>query len=81
MIENVIVYRATPDNEEFLGPADSHEALCHHILTASGPSGPNIEYVLNLHRALSQRQVVDPHIHRIVDTISNIGTSISIPSS
>ncbi|MCJ8316305.1 gamma-glutamylcyclotransferase [Idiomarina sp.] len=56
-----LVYIATEDNEAFLGPASSKE-LAEHIGQASGPSGPNSEYLVKLQLALEQLGVHDPHV-------------------
>ncbi len=56
-----LVYRATPDNPNWLGPAPL-EALLAQIRHASGPSGPNVEYVVELAEALARMGAEDPHV-------------------
>ncbi|RKP39274.1 ChaC, cation transport regulator 2 [Dimargaris cristalligena] len=51
VVEDAVVYIGTPDNEAFLGPA-SLDAISHQIAKSVGPSGPNIDYLLNLCHAL-----------------------------
>jgi cation transport regulator ChaC len=46
-----LLYLATPDNPEYLGPAPL-SAIAAQVSAASGPSGPNLEYVLRLADAL-----------------------------
>jgi len=48
-----ILYLATPDNPNYLGPA-SLEAIAKQVLSSSGPSGDNLEYVLRLAESLKQ---------------------------
>lgn len=67
------VYRATPDNDEFLGPpAPSAEGIAQHVLRSSGPSGPNLQYVERLHEALLARGLSDPHLESIVNEARRI---------
>jgi len=59
-----LFYVATPDNPNYLGPADA-EAIASQVRSASGPSGPNGEYVLRLAGALRERGIPDPHVEAI----------------
>lgn len=59
-----LVYRATEDNQAYLGPA-SDAAIAAHIAQAAGPSGPNDEYVLKLAKALRHLQAEDEHIFAV----------------
>ena len=56
-----LVYLAAPTNPNFLGEAPL-EAIAAQIATASGPSGPNVEYVLRLANALRELTAVDDHV-------------------
>ena len=56
-----LVYRAPPGNAGFLGPAPVAE-MAEHIRRSSGPSGPNVEYVLELARALHDLGVVEDEV-------------------
>ncbi|KAJ1974257.1 hypothetical protein H4R34_004785 [Dimargaris verticillata] len=51
VVEDALVYIGTSENEAFLGPADA-EIIAKQILSSIGPSGPNIDYLLNLCQAL-----------------------------
>lgn len=59
--ERCLCYIADKDNEEFLGHADD-AAIAEQIYKAVGPSGPNIDYLLNLADGLRQLGVSDEHV-------------------
>jgi len=64
----VLVYIAdsVKDNPNYLGPASIRD-MAHQIITAEGPSGKNIEYLLKL--AIAMRElvpnVVDEHLFEL----------------
>ena len=62
----VLVYRATEDNPEFLGDAPLHEIVAQ-VRRSRGPSGPNIEYVLELEAALGRMGADDHHVTAIAE--------------
>jgi glutathione-specific gamma-glutamylcyclotransferase len=55
------VYRATPRNPNYLGPAPLAE-IARQARAAAGPSGPNIEYVRELARFLREHGAEDEHV-------------------
>ncbi|HEM46075.1 MAG TPA: gamma-glutamylcyclotransferase [Alphaproteobacteria bacterium] len=57
-----LVYVATPDNPDYLGPAPL-PAIAAQVRESAGPSGPNVEYVLELARALRAMGALDEHVH------------------
>lgn len=59
-----LVYHATPDNPNWLGPAEP-EAIARQVLAAHGPSGANVEYVLRLAEALRDLGADDQHVFEI----------------
>lgn len=61
-----LVYVATPANPEYLGPAPA-QAIARQILSSRGPSGDNLEYLLNLHKALQHQGIKDNHILELVE--------------
>jgi cation transport protein ChaC len=63
-VEPGLVYIATPDNEAFLGDASDYE-IAKQILHASGPSGPNSDYLLNLAASLRDMGLMDNHVFGI----------------
>lgn len=58
-----LVYIGLPDNPQFLGPQDP-QALAEKIVRSRGPSGENVEYLLELERALDalSPESCDEHI-------------------
>lgn len=63
-----ITYHATVDNPNFLGASSAPE-IARQVLGASGPSGPNIDYVLELEAALGEMGAADPHVTEIATQI------------
>lgn len=59
-----LVYIATADNAAYLGPA-SELAIARQIATASGPSGRNSDYLLELAAALRALGKDDRHVYEI----------------
>ena len=65
------VYIATEDNAAFLGPAPV-ETIARHIASCHGPSGTNVEYFLNLDRALKNLGVDEPHLRAIAEALDGL---------
>jgi glutathione-specific gamma-glutamylcyclotransferase len=59
-----LVYIALENNPAFLGPASEAE-IARHISHSSGPSGPNVDYLLGLADALRSMAVHDPHVFEV----------------
>jgi cation transport protein ChaC len=55
------VYLATADNPNYLGPASLHD-IARQIAGSTGPSGDNVEYVLELAEALRAIGAHDEHV-------------------
>mmetsp|Transcript_16466 Transcript_16466/g.29154 ORF Transcript_16466/g.29154 Transcript_16466/m.29154 type:complete len:229 (-) Transcript_16466:34-720(-) len=59
---NALAFRATPENEHFVGPQPVRK-MVEQIETAVGPWGTNIDYLVNLIKSLHEMQarVADSH--------------------
>jgi len=64
------------NNEQWLGPAPVEE-ISRQIATAVGPSGKNIDYLLNLAASLRELSVNDHHIFELERRVK---LSISSPT-
>ena len=62
--QNGIVYIASQDNEAYLGPASS-QAIAAQIRESAGPSGTNVEYLMQLAAALHRLEIDDDHVFEI----------------
>jgi cation transport regulator ChaC len=62
---DALLYAATKRNPNYLGAAPVH-AIAAQIAGAAGPSGPNLEYVLELAQALDALGEEDEHVAAIV---------------
>lgn len=56
-----LLYVATPANPYFIGP-EPLEATAEVVLRSHGPSGRNVDYVLELDRALAAMGATDPEV-------------------
>jgi cation transport regulator ChaC len=66
-----LVYIATADNAAYLGEASERE-IALHIARASGPSGHNRDYLLDLAHALRELGKDDPHVFAIERYLSEL---------
>jgi len=72
LAEAALVYLATSDNAQWLGPA-SEEAIAMAIAARRGPSGENREYALRLAEALRAMGADDPHVFAIERALRRAG--------
>lgn len=70
-LENVLIYIATEDNEEFLGPASLREEAMQ-IISSSGPSGQNSEYLLRLAEAMRKIGITDRYLFDLEQQIREL---------
>ncbi|MEM1417779.1 MAG: gamma-glutamylcyclotransferase [Myxococcota bacterium] len=64
LVDRALVYVATPENANYLGPAPL-EDLAAQVIRSRGPSGPNDEYVLELDAALRALGADDAHVREL----------------
>ncbi len=72
-----LVYIATEDNPAYLGPA-SEADIARHISHAVGPSGRNVDYLLQLAAALRQLTADDAHVYAIENALQLARESRSV---
>ena len=63
-IDDALVYVATEENVNYLGPAPPDE-IAETVIRSAGPSGANAEYVTQLAHALRALGAVDEHVFEI----------------
>lgn len=63
-IDDVLVYVAPEGNKHWLGPAPVEE-IAAQVSTAVGPSGANVEYVVELAKAMRAMGVDDAHLFAV----------------
>jgi cation transport protein ChaC len=61
-----LVYVAAPENPNYLGPAPAGE-IAAQIRRCRGPSGSNLEYLLELRDALSEMGAHDSHVFELAE--------------
>ncbi len=59
-----LVYIAPQDNHAYLGPAPT-AAIARQIRESRGPSGHNVDYLLELAEALRRLDAHDPHVFEL----------------
>ncbi|MGI9284479.1 MAG: gamma-glutamylcyclotransferase [Pseudomonadales bacterium] len=69
--EQGTVYIAEHDNHAFLGPAPLAE-IAAHVVVSSGPSGHNIDYLLELDAALLELGIDDAHVSELAQLVRDI---------
>ena len=63
-VQDALVYVATRENPVWQGPAPV-QTIARQIRAAHGPSGANIEYLLELAESLRNMEAPDPHVFAI----------------
>lgn len=69
-IEEVVVWIGGPENPNWLGRAPMGE-MVEQILECSGPSGPNLEYLMELDRALERMGAKDEAVIALAAAVRN----------
>lgn len=70
------LYHATSDNQNYLGAAEI-SLIAQQVLHATGPSGPNTEYVLKLQHALGELGVEDEHVTELAKALKQLVASMA----
>jgi len=60
----VVVYVGQTSHRQYAGPA-SPQKIAQTLLTSVGPSGPNIDYLLNLADAIRKMGKHDEHVFQL----------------
>jgi cation transport protein ChaC len=71
---NGIVYVASAGNHAFLGEAPVEE-MADQIRRSSGPSGNNLDYLIELAKALRALNASDPHVFELEEAVLRTYTS------
>jgi cation transport regulator ChaC len=69
-----VVYIAPPGNHAFLGPAPLAE-MARQISECAGPSGRNVDYLLELAEALRQLDAQDAHVFELEAAVRHVSGS------
>ncbi len=69
-----VVYIAPPDNHAFLGPAPLGE-MARQISYCAGPSGRNVDYLLDLAEALRHLDAQDAHVFELEAAVRRVSGS------
>ena len=70
-----IVYIASRDNEAYLGPAPLPK-LAAQIKSSAGPSGANLDYVMDLADALRRLDIHDDHVFELEKLVNGPGAAV-----
>jgi cation transport regulator ChaC len=63
-----LMYVATPANPYFIGP-EPLEVTAEIVLRSRGPSGSNVDYVLELDRTLAAMGAADPEVSALAEQV------------
>jgi len=72
------LYIANEKNTNYTGPV-SPEAIADKIYKCVGPSGPNIDYLLNLAHSMRKMHVVDEHVVELENIVLNLVKAKPLP--
>ena len=71
VVDSALMYVATPENRNYLGPASPFE-IARQVKGTVGPSGPNEEYVTRLAESLRAHGVDAPHVFAVDDALQKL---------
>lgn len=70
--EDALVYAALEGNPDWLGPAELG-VMAAQIRGARGPSGANVDYLLDLARELERLELADSHVQELAEALRALG--------
>jgi cation transport regulator ChaC len=73
---NGLIYIANPGNPNWLGHAPVEE-IANQVSVSAGPSGHNVEYVVELARALREIGADDPHVFELAERVAVPADAVS----
>lgn len=66
-----VTYHASTSNPNYLGEASIRE-IAQQVISAVGPSGPNVEYVLRLQESLTAMKASDQHVDAVASMVRSL---------
>ncbi len=69
--DEALIYIGTAGNPNWGGPLPMDE-IARVIARAEGPSGANIDYLMNLHASLTALDVQDEHVDELVELVRRL---------
>lgn len=70
-LRNVLLYTATTENGNYLGPAPNAD-IAAQIFSSIGPSGPNTEYLFQLYHTLEKHGIKDHHVQELYALVTTL---------
>jgi len=78
VVQKAILYLATEKNTCFIGET-AIELIARQIYKCVGPSGPNVDYLLNLAHSLRRMNVVDEHVVELEKLVRDLILMTPLP--
>jgi len=78
VVTKSVLYIASEKNSVFLGESPL-EDIAHQIYKSVGPSGPNIDYLLNLADCLRKMNAIDDHITSLESLVLGFVKELPLP--
>jgi len=78
VIRCAILYLASEANKNFTGESPLEE-IAHQIYKCVGPSGPNVDYLLNLADSLRKMDVIDEHVFELENLVRALVRAAPLP--
>jgi len=78
VVTKAILYIASEKNGNFLGESPL-EDIATQIYKSVGPSGPNVDYLLNLAESMRKMNAIDSHVTELENLVVNLVKSSPLP--